>query len=133
MGERLATCGCGKVRVACSGEPTRISMCHCFACQRRTGAPFGVQAWFQKEQCNITGTSTAYTRSVDGGNRVTFQFCASCGSTVYWELSAHPGHTAIAVGMFADPNFPAPRVSVWERRRHALTVHIAGCQMEHNA
>jgi hypothetical protein len=133
MGERIATCSCGNLRVTCNGEPTRISMCHCLACQRRTGAVFGVQARFRSEQCNVTGTSTAYSRTVEGGSRVTFRFCPSCGSTMYWELSAVPGHIAIAVGMFADPGFPAPRVSVWERRRHPWTVHIADCQMEHIA
>ena len=133
MGERIATCGCGNVRVACAGEPTRISMCHCLACQRRTGAPFGVQAWFESHQCNITGTSTAYTRAVEDGNSVTFQFCPRCGSTVYWKLSTRPDYIAVALGMFADPDFPAPRVSVWERRRHPWTVHISECQMEHLA
>jgi hypothetical protein len=133
MGERIATCSCGNVRVACSGEPTRISMCHCLACQRRTGAPFGVQAWFKNEHCNVTGTSSAYTRTVEVGKHVTFQFCPGCGSTVYWQLSAHPDRIAVALGMFADPDFPAPRVSVWERRRHPWTVHISDCQMEHIA
>jgi hypothetical protein len=108
-------------------------MCHCLACQRRTGAPFGVQAWFGNGQLSSSGPTTAYTRDVEGGKYVTFQFCPRCGSTVYWELSGHRGQTAIALGMFADPDFPAPRVSVWERRRHPWTVHIADCQMEHDA
>jgi len=96
MGERIATCSCGNLRITCNGEPTRISMCHCLACQRRTGAVFGVQARFRSEQCNITGTSTAYTRTVEGGSRVTFQFCPSCGSTMYWELSFRV-HTNVAI------------------------------------
>ncbi len=133
MTERIATCSCGNVRVSCSGEPTRISMCHCLACQRRTGAPFAVQSRFLSKQLKFTGTTTAYTRTVEGGNRVTFQFCPTCGSTVYWELSSLPDHIAIAVGMFADPDFPPPRVSVWERRRHPWTVHISDNQMEHIA
>ena len=29
-----------------------------------------------------------------------------------------PEHIAVPVGAFADPNFPAPRVSVWEDRMH---------------
>ncbi len=132
MSERLATCSCGNMRVMCSGEPTRISMCHCLACQRRTGAPFGVQAWYRSEQLRITGTGAAYVRTVAGSRRVSFQFCPSCGSTVHWELSSAPGHIAVALGMFADPQFPAPRVSVWERRRHPWTVHISDSQMENN-
>ena len=133
MGERVATCDCGNLRVTCSGEPFRISMCHCLACQRRTGAPFGVQSWFQRDQLAITGQSAAYIRAVDNGNKVVYQFCPNCGSTVYWELARKPGMVVIAVGMFADPSFPPPRVSVWERRRHPWTVHVAECQMEHDA
>ncbi len=132
MGERVATCDCGNLRVTCSGEPFRISMCHCLACQRRTGAPFGVQSWFQRDQLGITGQSATYIRTVDNGNKVAYQFCPNCGSTVYWELARKPGMVVIAVGMFADPSFPPPRVSVWERRRHPWTVHVAECQMEHD-
>lgn len=133
MGERLASCEYGNVRVASSGEPFRISMCHCLACQRRTGAPFGAQSWFQRDQLVISGQSAAYTRSVDDEHKVVYQFFPNCGSTVYWELTRKPGVVAIALGMFADPSFPPPRVSVWERRRHPWTVHVAECQMEHNA
>ena len=133
MEQRIATCGCGGLQVVCSGDPVRISMRHCLACQRRTGARFGVQSWFQRDQVCLTGTSTAYTRTAASGNNVAFQSCPTCGSTVYWELSGRPGAVAIALGRFADPDFPPPRVSVWERRRHPWTVPIADCQMEHNA
>jgi len=133
MNQRIASCGCGKVRIVCSGEPVRISMCHCLDCQRRTGAPFGAQSWFPPDRLTITGTTSAYVRSVEGGNRVTFQFCPTCASTVYWELANRPGIVAIALGMFGDPDFPPPRVSVWERRRHPWTVRIADCEMEHIA
>ena len=39
-----------------------------------------------------------------------------CGATVYYWTD--PEHIAVPVGAFADPNFPAPRVSVWEDRMH---------------
>jgi len=29
-----------------------------------------------------------------------------------------PGYIAIAVGNFADPDFPAPSIAVWEQSRH---------------
>ncbi len=131
MSQRIAACGCGQVRLVCSGEPVRISMCHCLDCQRRTGAPFGAQCWYPRERVSISGNTTAYVRVAKGGNRATFQFCPTCASTVYWELSAYPDIFAIALGMFADPHFPPPRVSVWERRRHPWTVRIAECEMEH--
>ena len=95
-------------------------MCHCLACQRRTGSIFGVQARFPRDQVTIIeGRSTKFSREADSGNSVTFHFCPDCGSTVYWELSGAPGFIAVAVGAFADRDFPQPRHSVYEARRHA--------------
>ena len=119
MTTRGAACSCGQLHLTCEGEPVRVSMCHCLACQRRTGGVFGNQAWFDREQItDISGKSTKFTRLSDGGQSVIFQFCPICGSTVYWEAQGFPGLIAIAVGSFADPAFPAPKHSVWEKRRH---------------
>ena len=70
----------------------------------------------------IEGSAAEYVRKGDSGNPITFRFCPACGSTVYWTLSAMPELIAITVGAFADPGFPAPRVSVYERRRHPWVV-----------
>ena len=131
MHTRTAACSCGQLRAICSGTAGRISMCHCLACQRRTGAPFGAQSRFQREQVQIDGRSTTYTRRADSGNSVSFHFCPECGSTVYWELSGYPGFISVALGMFADPSYPAPAHSVYESMRHPWTGHIADCPMEH--
>jgi hypothetical protein len=44
------------------------------------------------------------------------------GSTVYGESEGFPGYVpgyvAVAIGNFADPNFPAPTIAVWEESRH---------------
>lgn len=78
-----------------------------------------MQARFARQDVTrINGASTAFTRQGESGGTVTFHFCPQCGSTVYWALSSVPDVFAIAVGAFADPQFPAPRISVYERRRH---------------
>jgi hypothetical protein len=118
MKERTASCACGQLRATCAGEPLRISICHCLACQKRTGAPFSMNARFATEAVRIEGESKTFTRQGDSGGSVSFRFCPQCGSTVYWELSGVPGVYAIAAGAFADPQFPAPRVSVYGTRRH---------------
>jgi hypothetical protein len=42
---RHAACSCEQLRLTVEGEPVRVSIiCHCLACQRRTGSVFGVQA-----------------------------------------------------------------------------------------
>lgn len=119
MTTRQASCSCGQLNVTTEGDPIRISMCHCLACQRRTGSAFGVQARFPRDKVSTSGRSTQYVRVGDSGGRATFHFCPDCGATVYYLLDGLPAAIAVPVGAFADPAFPAPRVSVYEARRHA--------------
>jgi hypothetical protein len=93
-------------------------MCHCLECQRRTGAVISNQARFRREQVTFAGKTTAWMRTAESGNVLTFTFCPMCGSTVYWESEGFPGYVAVAIGNFADPNFPAPTIAVWEESRH---------------
>ncbi len=122
MSNRLASCSCGQLTARVTGEPVRVSICHCFACQRRTGSVFGEQARFRREEISISGTSSEYVRVGDEGSSIKFHFCATCGSTVYYEAEGLEEYLAIPVGAFADPNFPAPRVSVYESRMHRWVV-----------
>jgi hypothetical protein len=117
-----ATCSCGQLRVTCDGDPVRVSICHCLACQRRTGSVFGAQARFPRAQVRIEGQSTVWSRSGDSGSAVTFHFCPACGATVYWRIEAAPELIAVAIGAFADPGFGPPRHSVYERNRHGWVV-----------
>ena len=129
---RHASCTCGKLTVACEGEPVRLSMCHCTACQKRTGSLFGIQARFPNDKVTIAGPSTEYLRIGDEGGRVTTHFCPSCGSTVFWEIDAMPGVTAVAVGAFADKDLPPPKIAVYVERRPewAKMPALAGIDVE---
>ncbi|WAS90564.1 GFA family protein [Nannocystis punicea] len=133
MTTRRAACNCGQLHLTCEGEPVRLSMCHCLECQRRTGSVFGVQAWFPLAQVTIAGEATRYRRTGDGGTTAVFHFCPQCGATVYWQPEALPDRVAVAVGAFADPSFPPPRVSVYDERQHPWTERIADLPMEHFA
>jgi hypothetical protein len=115
---REARCSCGALRASCRGEPVRRSICHCLECQRRTGAPFGLNATFAAEQVEISGERTAYTRRSDEGFWVRTSFCPVCGSTVFYEIERRPGMVTIPVGAFADPAFPEPTVAIYDDRRH---------------
>lgn len=122
MTTRRASCCCGQLSVTCRGEPVRISICHCFECQKRTGSVFGAQARFKTEDVTIEGRSTDFLRVGDEGGRARFHFCPVCGSTVYYAFEDAPEVTAVTVGAFADATFPAPRFSVYEARKHAWVV-----------
>ncbi len=128
MSTRLASCSCGQLAARVSGDPVRVSICHCLACQRRTGSVFGQQARFPRENVTIAGRSTRYARMGDEGSRATFHFCPHCGATVYYEAEGQEAWLAIPVGAFADPGFPAPTVSVYEERMHGWVVPPPGAE-----
>jgi hypothetical protein len=57
MTVRLASCSCGQLRAEVLGEPISVSVCHCYACQRRTGSAFGAQANFPRDSVAIRATA----------------------------------------------------------------------------
>lgn len=128
--QRGATCRCGQLRACCTGEPVRVSVCHCLNCQKRSGSAFAVQARWPEEQVTLSGRYREWSDDGNGRARAVFRFCPDCGSTVAYTSDGLPGLIALPVGAFADPAFPQPEYSVFETRRHAW-VAIDGDGMEH--
>ncbi len=128
---RTATCRCGQLSATVTGEPVRVSVCHCPVCQKRTGSAFSVQARWPAQQVIVEGRSSSWSRTADSGLTATYHFCAECGSTVHYITEHMPGLIAVPVGAFADPAFPAPAFSVWEERKHDW-VEIVGDGVEHS-
>ena len=130
MATRDAVCSCGQLQLTAEGDPIRVSMCHCLACQRRTGSAFGIQARFASDHVSVTGRYSDYVRISDEGEERTFHFCPDCGATVFYELEAEPDVVAVPIGAFAEPDFPPPMRSIYESRRHPwLTIDAP---MEHH-
>ena len=98
--ERTGQCHCGSLRVITTGEPDRVYLCHCQACQRRTGTAFHFGASFPKEQVRLDGERKVYERDADSGYRIRFHFCSNCGTTLYWEGDRNPAVCGVAVGAF---------------------------------
>lgn len=105
-----------------------MSVCHCLACQRRTGSVFGQQARFRRDQVTVQGQGKEFVRVGDEGSTIVFTFCAECGATVYYVAPDQPEMIAIPVGALADPGFPAPTFSVYEERKHAWVVMPEGIE-----
>jgi hypothetical protein len=118
MSSRKATCVCGQLTIEVEGEPRGVGLCHCLACQRRTGGVFAALAAFAAPY-RVTGQAREYVRVGDQGARFTFRFCPVCGTNLFHtEQGLGDRSVAIAVGAFADPTFPPPTVSVYDSRRH---------------
>ena len=127
---RTAECRCGAVKVACEGEPMRVSVCHCLNCQRRSGSAFAVQARWPEADVKISGETREWQAAGDSGGVGRFRFCPHCGATIAYTIDAMPGLVAVPVGAFADPQFtPLPEYSVYEGRMWPW-VKIKG-DMEH--
>lgn len=115
---RIGRCACGALTVTCQGEPALVSLCHCHDCQRKSGGPFGIAAFFPRAAVTIEGESREYRRPSDSGHDVENHFCSTCGSTVYWFPHRMPDLVAVAPGTFNDPHFPKPAKAVYGQRRH---------------
>lgn len=117
MSRRTASCCCGQLRIEVQGEPLGVGVCHCLACQQRTGSVFAALASFAAP-FTVTGTATEYVRTGDRGARFRFRFCPVCGTTLFHTEEGNERSVSVAVGAFADPTFPPPEVSVYDSRRH---------------
>ena len=136
MTDRTASCRCGKLRATVTGEPVRVSVCHCLNCKKRSGSALAAQARWPKPSVRIEGESRTFEMTGDSGNRAIFHFCPDCGSDVYYLIegpSVDPklaGSVAIPLGAFDDPYFLQPRFSVWEGRKDNW-LEIVGAGIEH--
>ncbi len=119
MTMHTASCSCGRLQARTTTAPLGVAVCHCLACQRRSGSVFAVQARFAKDTVTVTGSAREFVRVGDAGSRATFRFCPECGATVYYTIEGFDDSIVIPVGAFADPSFPAPTFSVYEERMHA--------------
>jgi hypothetical protein len=113
MIERTASCACGATGLSASGDPVRISMCHCGGCKRRTGSAFSLNATWPWEQVAVRGDFTTYARSNEEGQWVREHFCPTCGTRVHYELEVRPGMVSVPVGLFMDRDFPPPTLELY--------------------
>ena len=136
MTTHTASCRCGQLSANVTGEPVRVSVCHCLNCKKRSGSAFAVQARWPRGDTQIEGRSTTFVKVADSGNRATFHFCPECGSDVYYEIDGKFDDKfneliAIPLGAFDDPFFLSPNFSVWESRKHGW-LEIVGDDIEHD-
>ena len=66
----------------------------------------------------VEGEDKIYARMADSGFEIRFHFCPHCGTSVFWEGDKNPATCGVAVGCFADPDFPPPDSSGWEEAMH---------------
>ncbi|MGR3715211.1 MAG: GFA family protein [Thermohalobaculum sp.] len=113
-----ASCQCGQLRVEVPGPTVMVVACHCLACQKRSGSPFGVAAYWPHDQVRIEGVHRQFTRVTDAGGTFDQFFCPACGTTVFMRGTKNPDVTGVPIGLFDEPHGMVPIRSVWEQSRH---------------
>ena len=96
-------CLCGKVRYRTVGKPRWQAACHCRFCQRASGSAFSTQAYFVRDNVQISGSPRVYEhRSPDHGRALRSQFCPHCGVAVALAFERFPLMQAIHAGTYDD-------------------------------
>jgi hypothetical protein len=103
--ELTGGCLCGAVRLAASGTPYRVGICHCLDCRKHHGAVFETTAIFPAAAVTITGATAEYESRY---------FCPVCGSSVF----ARSGdEIEVALGCLDEPSRLRPTYESWVIRR----------------
>jgi hypothetical protein len=100
-------CLCGSVRLAASGSPYRVGVCHCLDCRKHHGALFHASAIFSANSVMIDGETRDYAGR---------HFCPRCGSPVF----ARTGdEVEVNLGCLDEPDRFTPTYESWTIRREA--------------
>jgi hypothetical protein len=107
VAEHSGGCVCGAVRFKATGEPLRVTICHCTWCQRRTGTAFGTEVVFDGGQVEFAGEEAGCYRHIsdESGRWLDVAFCRRCGSNLGFTLEAAPGLRTLPAGCFDDPGW----------------------------
>jgi len=114
---RIASCGCGRLTATATGEPLDVYLCSCRDCQRLSGASYSYGAIYRPDAVVMEGERKVWRHYGDSGRWIDNYFCPTCGNTVYTAGEIGP-EIGIAVGCFADPDFPPPKRIYWASRKH---------------
>jgi hypothetical protein len=98
-------CLCGAVRIAASGAPYRVGICHCLDCRKHSGSLFGASAIFPVDAVTVSG------KTADHKGR---HFCPACGSSLFGRSG---DEIEISLGCLDAPNQLKPTYELWIIRR----------------
>lgn len=107
MGTFTGGCLCGHVRIAASGPPYRVGICHCLDCRKFHGALFHAAAIFPQDAVTIAGETRDYNGRF---------FCPRCGSSVF---SRSDDEIEVNLGSLDATDQLQPTYELWTVRRES--------------
>lgn len=107
MDQVTGGCLCGGVRLAVSGQPYRVGICHCLDCRKYHGALFHASAIFSEREVTIEGETREYAGR---------HFCPRCGSSVFGRSG---DEVEVNLGSLDGPDQFRPTYELWTTRRES--------------
>lgn len=119
MAEYIAKCDCGQQSITTSSEPVAQLVCHCVDCQRISGNAFTQIAFFQPDNCQISGRYEVTTISGGSGKNKSYYRCESCGECLYATVDLLNGMVGIVANHLLSPFKFQPRFHCWVEEKQA--------------
>ena len=107
MDQLTGGCLCGDIRIATSGRPYRVGLCHCLDCRKHHGALFYAAAIFPEAAVTIEGATSEYAGR---------HFCPRCGSSVF---ARYADEIEVCLGSLDAPDQLMPTYESWTVRRES--------------
>ena len=124
------SCHCGAIEFEAVVDPTRVTICHCTACQNLTGTAYRVTVAASAEGFRLTrGSPKTYIKVADSGNKRAQVFCADCGSHLYAHAAVEtPDRLGLRVGCLKERTMLIPRKRIWCRSALTWSENLQGMQ-----
>ncbi len=111
-------CLCGQIRYNVLEKDLAGTYCHCTDCQKTTGSAFIFVFPMEPDKFILTnGTPNSHSRTADSGNKVTNNFCSSCGTTVFFGNIESPNYIWVQSGTLDKPEIVKAEQQIWTKRR----------------
>jgi len=107
-------CACNALRYTVTEEPFVSYLCHCTACQKRTGSAFGMSLQVPTSGFSLDrGTPRIRKRIADSGNELIMRFCGDCGTTITGGSEARAHITIVFGGTLDAPSWVPIQAHIW--------------------
>ena len=106
-------CACGALRYEVTGQPVAMLHCQCRQCQRESGTGHQSHMVFMAAKVTVSGETSEWDLTGDGGTLKRRAFCPACGSPVFMTFPAAPDIFILRPASLDEPQLFIPAMVTW--------------------
>ena len=113
-------CSCGSVAYTLSSQPMFVHCCHCFDCQRLSGAAYLLNGLIETERVSLEGALEKIRLATPSGNGKIVNRCTECGDAIYSHyLIRGTGVAFVRIGTLDEPSLCPPQVQIFTESKQS--------------